>query len=80
MSYREHGFWGMPCWNGLSAEQQRRLIEYGNLPIGFTPEGSCQRAADLSVETTDDEAPGPRFYCYPCGAEYLAEREAAPKH
>lgn len=67
----------MPCWNGLSAEQQSRLLEVGNLPFGFTPAGSCERGAACCVETESDAAPGPRFLCYPCAIEYLQSREAA---
>ena len=36
------GWYGMACWNGLSADQQRRLLEWGNLPFGYTPEGDCR--------------------------------------
>ena len=68
-------WFGMACWNGLSFAQQRRLITWGNLPFGYGAEaasGGCDRGAQVSVETVDDEAPGPRFYCYRCAAEYLA--------
>jgi hypothetical protein len=59
-------------------EQQTRLIEWGNLALGHhLPEGDgCQRGAQVCVETEDDEAPGPRFYCYPCAIEYLAYRDS----
>jgi hypothetical protein len=71
------GYWGMFCWNGLSAEQQDRLIKVGNLPFGFKPEGDCPNGAELEITTMYDEAPGPRFYCRACGAEYLAELQGA---
>lgn len=61
----------MACWNGLSREQQRRLIEVGNLPIDYQPEGTCQNPARVCIETQDDEAPGPRFYCTDCAIGYL---------
>lgn len=67
------GWWNMPCWNGLSHDQQRRLIEVGNLPIGFEAEGECYRGADVCIEREGDEAPGPRFYCTPCAVAYLAD-------
>jgi hypothetical protein len=65
----------MPCWNGLSALQQQRLIEHGNLPLGYPGLVECQRGAECSIETLDDAAPGPRFYCYGCGAEFLSGEE-----
>lgn len=69
------GWWGLPCWNGLSADQQKRLIEIGGLQIGWQPEGTCQNGAEVAVETMYDSAPGPRFYCRPCGVEYVASAE-----
>jgi hypothetical protein len=63
----------MPCWNGLSVAQQRQLIERGNLPIGYVPEGICRNGADLCVETRWDSAPGPRFYCVECAGDYLRD-------
>jgi hypothetical protein len=71
---RGRGWWNMRCWNGLSADQQRRLIEVGNLPFGYEPGGTCQRGAAIAIETQDDEAPGPRFYCGPCAHDYLEVR------
>lgn len=65
------GFWNMACWNGLSGEQQVRLIVWGNLPIDYAPAGTCERPARVAVETDHDNAPGPRFYCAPCAVEYL---------
>jgi len=69
---RDRGWFNMPCWNGLSGEQQHRLITVGNLPIGFVPEGGwCPNGAEVAIETQHDEAPGPRFYCVGCGITYL---------
>jgi len=61
----------MTCWNGLSAEQQERLIKTGNLPMGYTPEGECSNGAEVAIECMDDRAPGPRFYCRACAVDYL---------
>lgn len=71
----DHGYWNMACWNGLSAEQQTRLIEWGNLPFGFVPEGECNNGAELEITTEYDKAPGPRFYCIPCAIEFLRQLE-----
>ena len=71
----QRGWWGMACWNGLSQEQQRRLIEVGTLPIFYKPEGTCPNGAELCIETEHDEAPGPRFYCRRCAITFL---EALP--
>src|SRR4051812_19841814 len=70
------GYWQMHCWNGLSQAQQTRLIERGNLEIGSRPEalGGCPNPADCAIETRDDKAPGPRFYCYSCAAEWLMQQ------
>src|SRR5262245_37428844 len=72
MSLRRDGYFGMHCWNGLSPAQQTRLVEVGNLPFGFQPEGTCPRPAECEVETVFDTSPGPRFYCLPCAVTYLA--------
>lgn len=70
----QRGWFRMACWNGLSDAQQTRLIEDGNLPIGYEPEGSeCHNGATIAVETAFDKAPGPRFYCVPCALKYLQE-------
>lgn len=69
---RADGWYNMVCWNGLSTEQQARLIHQGGLPFGYTPEGECKNGADVAVEVRDDMAPGPRFYCYGCAADYTA--------
>jgi hypothetical protein len=62
----------MWCWNALSNAQQLRLIQHGNLPIDFRPEGTdCDLPADCGVETWNDTAPGPRFYCYACAIAEL---------
>ena len=68
---RADGWYGLSCWNGLSAEQQERLLDWGNLPIGYVPEGSCKRPAGVSIELEGDRSPGPRFYCYECAIEHL---------
>jgi hypothetical protein len=72
------GWWNMVCWNGLSEAQQARLIEVGNLPLGYRPEGSCQRGAKVAIETDEDVAPGPRFYCLDCAIGYLALLKFGP--
>jgi hypothetical protein len=67
----------MRCWNGLSECQQEKLVTVGTLEFGYTPEGWCSNRAQVGIETRSDEAPAPRFYCYPCGIEYL-QRKANP--
>lgn len=61
----------MACWNGLSTEQQVRLIEVGNLEFGYQPGGKCQNGAEVEITTHQDVAPGPRFYCFDCAIRYL---------
>jgi hypothetical protein len=75
----EKGWWGMFCWNGLSTEQQDRLVNWGNLPLGFQPEGECQRGAELTIETMYDKAPGPRFYCRRCAIKFLEGLTLTPE-
>lgn len=75
MTLRADGFYSMHCWNGLNPTQQVRLIEVGNLPFGFVPDGWCDRPADLGIETRWDESPGERFYCLACAIQYLADVE-----
>jgi len=65
------GFWGMPCWNGLSEEQQQQLLDVGTLEIGYRAEGWCKNGANLCIETEDDKAPGPRFLCWVCAIMYV---------
>ena len=65
------GWWNMACFNGLNAEQQRRIIEWGNLPLGYKPTGECPNGAEVEITTMYDTKPGPRFYCLECGAKYL---------
>lgn len=65
------GWYGLPCWNGLSKGQQDRLLEIGNLPLGYKPDGMCPNGAEVEIQTIYDRAPGPRFYCAGCGAEFL---------
>lgn len=69
------GWWNMTCWNGLSTEQQHRLLLVGNLPIDYQPEGWCPNGAQVCIETEHDYAPGPRFYCRACAIRYLQESE-----
>ena len=66
------GWWNMVCWNGLDAAQQTRLIEVGTLPIGYIPMGECGYGAEVAIETAEDKAPGPRFYCRHCAIEFLS--------
>lgn len=73
MSPERNGWWGMACWNGLSTEQQARLIEHGNLPIGYQAEGECENPAAVAIETEKYEAPGPRFYCVVHAIQFLVE-------
>ena len=68
----------MACWNGLSPDQQARLLDWGNLPFGYEPAGECPRGAEVEVTTMWDEAPGPRFYCRPCAIVYLLSERADP--
>jgi hypothetical protein len=75
MAKHQRGLYGLTCFNGLSEDQQTRLVVHGNLPIGYHPKGECHNPAQCGIETEQDRAPGPRFYCYPCGVEYLAELE-----
>jgi hypothetical protein len=65
------GMYNMPCWNGLSQVQQHRLLTWGNLPIGFAAEGWCPNGAEVGIETSEDESPGPRFYCRGCAIDFL---------
>lgn len=61
------------CWNALSTRQQRLLID-GDVPFIRLPEGDgCDRPASVLLEMVDDEAPGPRFYCYGCALAHLVE-------
>lgn len=67
------GWWGMACFNALSPAQQERLVTWGNLPIGYRPEGwTCLNGAEVAIEVEGDLAPGPRFYCRLCAIEYLS--------
>ena len=68
------GWFGMHCWEGLSDEQQRLLIEVGVLPFGrWKPErvDRCPNGAVVAIEARWDDKPGPRFYCVGCGVRYL---------
>lgn len=62
----------MACWNALSTDQQDRLLEHGNLPWHYVPEGTeCSSGASVAIEREGDMAPGPRFYCRPCAIRHL---------
>ena len=78
MTLRADGWLGLTCWNGLSPDQQQRLIEHGNLEIGYTPEGSGPNGAEVSIETAHDKAPGPRFYCWSCAMVHLLRSPNGP--
>jgi len=65
----------MSCFNGLSPTQQVRVVEWGNLPIGYIPEGECENGAAVAIEVWGDEKPGPRFYCLGCAVSYLQSNE-----
>ena len=65
------GWYGMTCWEGLSTEQQDRLIHWGNLPWGYTPAGSCTNGAEVEVTTMWDISLGPRMYCRQCAIKFL---------
>ena len=71
-------WWDMCGWNGLSPDQQHRLILVGNLPWGYAAEGKCPNGAEVAIECEDDAAPGPRFYCLDCAIGYLARRKFGP--
>jgi hypothetical protein len=80
MTEHRRGWWNMACFNGLSAEQQERVVQWGNLPFGYEPEGTCPRPAEVAVETYVDEKPGPRFYCRWCALVHITDTliEGAP--
>ena len=66
----------VPCWNGLSNDQQRMLINghYGErVRHGEAPD-RCDQYAGVMVEFPDDETPGPRMYCLDCAALHLLAR------
>jgi hypothetical protein len=65
--------WRLPCWNALSEDQRRELIEHGGC-VREAGDGHCDRTAVVLVECPlDEDSPGPRFYCYRCGAARLLE-------
>jgi hypothetical protein len=80
MIRRRDAWWGMNCWNGLSAEQQRFLVVEGYLPFGYVPQGDCPNGAEVEITTMYDETPGPRFYCAGCGSIYLQHLREEVKH
>jgi hypothetical protein len=67
------GWFGLPCWNGLSLGQQEQLIKRGALGVGYEPAGWCKNGAAVEITTRHDAAPGPRFYCYECLPGYAVE-------
>ena len=70
---QQNVMWGMHCFNGLSAAQQKQVVEQGYLEFGSKPEGECPRPAQIEVTTIWDKFPGPRFYCRGCAIKYLME-------
>ena len=67
----QRGMWHMYCFNGLSADQQQRVVEWGNLEFGYVPEGDCMAGAEVEITTMHDRFPGPRFYCRSCAIAFL---------
>lgn len=67
----ERGWYGLLCFNSLDGELQRRLVYWGNIPIGSPHNGRCHNAAEVEITTVWDAMPGPRFYCMVCAIEYL---------
>jgi len=65
------GWYNMLCFNSLDGALQRRLVYYGNVPMGHAEDGRCHNPAEVEVTTVHDAMPGPRFYCLPCAIEYL---------
>lgn len=63
------GLWGMLCFNAMSADHQVQLVVTGKFR-GYDG-GTCDRPAQVGIETEMDVNPGPRFYCRPCGIEFL---------
>ena len=66
------GWWNMACFNGLSREQQHRVVHTGNLPLGYEPAGECTNGAEVEITTMYDLMPGPRFYCLTCAVKHLS--------
>lgn len=77
MSEHKRGMWNMPCFNGLSDAQKKRVVEWGNLPMGYEPEGPCLEPAEIEIQTVWDHYPGPRFYCRRCAVERIYEVDRA---
>jgi len=68
----ERGWYDLGCFNGLTGSDQRRVVYWGNLEIGYDRNGGrCHNPAEVEVTTVHDAMPGPRFYCLPCAIEYL---------
>lgn len=68
----ERGWYDMLCFNSLDGELQRRLVYWGNLPLGHAETGRCHNPAEVEITTVYDAMPGPRFYCLECAVMYLA--------
>lgn len=67
----ERGWYNLLCFNSLDGALQRRLVYYGNIPLGSPADGRCHNPAEVEITTVHDAMPGPRFYCLPCAVEYL---------
>lgn len=63
------GLWGLKCWNAMSPNHQEQLVITGKFR-GYDG-GTCSRPAEVGIETDKDVNPGPRFYCRPCGIDWL---------
>jgi len=67
------GWYNMLCFNSLDGALQRRLVYYGNVPMGHAEDGRCHNPAEVEITTVHDAMPGPRFYCLVCAIEYLVQ-------
>ena len=73
LAINDDDWWALikSCFNGLSEEQQRFVVEQGYLPFGYVPEGECTNPVEVGIETRHDQFPGPRFYCRSCAMQFL---------
>jgi hypothetical protein len=70
----EAEWWGMTrCFNAYSERQQRQMVVDGYLAYPWTPEieDGCTNPPEVTIETRQDEYPGPRIYCRECAIEFL---------